>query len=33
MSVERLAGICARAVDKGPDLVVLTGDFLTMESR
>lgn len=33
MSVERLAGICARAVDKQPDLIVLTGDFLTMESQ
>jgi uncharacterized protein len=33
MSVERLARICQRAVDKQPDLVVLTGDFLTMESQ
>jgi predicted MPP superfamily phosphohydrolase len=33
MSVERLAGICQRAVDKAPDLVLLTGDFLTMESQ
>jgi predicted MPP superfamily phosphohydrolase len=33
MSVERLAGICQRAVDKSPDLIVLTGDFLTMESQ
>ncbi len=33
MSVERLARICARAVAKQPDLVVLTGDFLTMESQ
>jgi uncharacterized protein len=33
MSVERLARICQRAVDKSPDLVVLTGDFLTMESQ
>jgi predicted MPP superfamily phosphohydrolase len=33
MSVERLAGICQRAVDKSPDLVLLTGDFLTMESQ
>lgn len=33
MSVERLAAICQRAVDKAPDLVVLTGDFLTMESQ
>jgi len=33
MSVERLAGICQRAVEKSPDLVLLTGDFLTMESQ
>ena len=33
MSVERLARICQRAVDKAPDLVLLTGDFLTMESQ
>jgi uncharacterized protein len=33
MSVERLAAICQRAVEKEPDLVVLTGDFLTMESQ
>lgn len=33
MSVERLAGICQRAVEKNPDLVLLTGDFLTMESQ
>lgn len=33
MSVERLAAICQRAVDKNPDLIVLTGDFLTMESQ
>jgi hypothetical protein len=33
MSVERLASICQRAVDKSPDLVLLTGDFLTMESQ
>jgi predicted MPP superfamily phosphohydrolase len=33
MSVERLANICRRAVEKSPDLVVLTGDFLTMESQ
>jgi uncharacterized protein len=33
MSVERLAGICRRAVEKAPDLVLLTGDFLTMESQ
>jgi len=33
MSVERLSAICQRAVDKKPDLVLLTGDFLTMESQ
>ena len=33
MSAERLARICQRAVDADPDLVVLTGDFLTMESQ
>ena len=33
MSVERLRGICERAVERNPDLVLLTGDFLTMESQ
>jgi predicted MPP superfamily phosphohydrolase len=33
MSVQRLAGICERAVAAQPDLIVLTGDFLTMESQ
>jgi predicted MPP superfamily phosphohydrolase len=33
MSAERLSRICQRAVDKQPDLVLLTGDFLTMESH
>ncbi len=33
MSVARLASICQRAVEKSPDLIVLTGDFLTMESQ
>ena len=33
MSVERLAGFCARAVAAEPDLILLTGDFLTMESH
>jgi predicted MPP superfamily phosphohydrolase len=33
MSVERLARICARVVESEPDLVLLTGDFLTMESQ
>jgi predicted MPP superfamily phosphohydrolase len=33
MSVQRLRAICERAVAKAPDLVLLTGDFLTMESQ
>lgn len=33
MSVSRLEGICARAVAEDPDLIVITGDFLTMESQ
>lgn len=33
MSVERLRDICARAAAADPDLVLLTGDFLTMESQ
>ncbi|MBI2378040.1 MAG: metallophosphoesterase [Deltaproteobacteria bacterium] len=33
MSVARLRKICERAVERDPDLVVLTGDFLTMESQ
>jgi uncharacterized protein len=33
MSVARLREICARAVERDPDLVLLTGDFLTMESQ
>lgn len=33
MSVARLRGICERAVARQPDLVLLTGDFLTMESQ
>jgi predicted MPP superfamily phosphohydrolase len=33
MSVARLRGICERAVARKPDLVLLTGDFLTMESQ
>lgn len=33
MSVARLQAIAARAVAAAPDLVVLTGDFLTMESQ
>ena len=33
MSVDRLRRICQRAVERKPDLVLLTGDFLTMESQ
>jgi uncharacterized protein len=33
MSQRRLRKICERAVARRPDLVVLTGDFLTMESQ
>lgn len=33
MSVERLRAVCERAVAAKPDLVVLTGDFLTVESH
>lgn len=33
MSPQRLHRICQRAVDSEPDLIVLTGDFLTMESQ
>lgn len=33
MSVARLRGFCERAVAQDPDLVLLTGDFLTMESQ
>ncbi|MFI5299192.1 MAG: metallophosphoesterase [Polyangiales bacterium] len=33
MSVDRLRRISQRAVDREPDLVFLTGDFLTMESQ
>jgi hypothetical protein len=33
MSVARLRRIAQRAVDREPDLVLLTGDFLTMESQ
>jgi predicted MPP superfamily phosphohydrolase len=33
MSVARLRGICERAVERDPDLILLTGDFLTMESQ
>jgi predicted MPP superfamily phosphohydrolase len=33
MSVRRLQRICERAVRAAPDIVLLTGDFLTMESQ
>lgn len=33
MSVARLRRICERAVARDPDLILLTGDFLTMESQ
>jgi predicted MPP superfamily phosphohydrolase len=33
MSVERLSAIAEQAVARDPDLVLLTGDFLTMESQ
>jgi predicted MPP superfamily phosphohydrolase len=33
MSVARLAEICRRAAAQAPDLILLTGDFLTMESQ
>lgn len=33
MSVKRLRRICERAVERDPDLVLLTGDYLTMESQ
>jgi uncharacterized protein len=33
MSVRRLRHICERAVAREPDLIVLTGDFLTMDTN
>lgn len=33
MSVRRLHEICQRAVDADPDLILLTGDYLTVESN
>jgi predicted MPP superfamily phosphohydrolase len=33
MSVERLAAICQRAVDADPDLILLTGDYLTVPTN
>ncbi len=33
MSVQRLQKICRRAVEREPDLILLTGDLMTMESH
>ncbi len=33
MSIERLQKICRRAVEREPDLILLTGDLMTMESH
>jgi uncharacterized protein len=33
MSVERLQRICRRAVEREPDLILVTGDLMTMESH
>jgi uncharacterized protein len=33
MSVQKLSRICARAVERNPDLIFLTGDFLTIDSN
>jgi uncharacterized protein len=33
MSEARLRRICERAVERNPDLILLTGDFMTMESQ
>ena len=33
MSVKRLQKICRRAVEREPDLILLTGDLMTMESH
>ena len=33
MSVDALAAICERAVAREPDLILLTGDYMTMESQ
>lgn len=33
MSVERLRRICERAVARDPDLILITGDLMTMESQ
>ena len=33
MSVQRLRRICRRAVEREPDLILITGDLMTMESH
>ena len=33
MTVQRLQNICRRAVERSPDLILLTGDLMTMESH
>ena len=33
MSVARMRGICERAMAQEPDLIAITGDFMTMESQ
>ena len=33
MSVAALARLCERAVERDPDIILLTGDYLTMESQ
>ena len=33
MSIERLAGICWRAVEAEPDIIALTGDYLTIATN
>lgn len=33
MSVQRLQAICRRAVEREPDLILVTGDLMTMESH
>ena len=33
MSVERLQRICRRAIEREPDLILITGDLMTMESH
>jgi predicted MPP superfamily phosphohydrolase len=33
MSVDRLRRICQRAVERAPDLILITGDLMTMESE